>query len=115
MGDARRAELARSWLRRRSAERRAVARLEARSHASPGDHIEPYTGLSIDAQRAVLALPYRQREVVVLHYLADLDITSIAGITGTSEGAVKNALFNGRKSLAAAMQRETPTVEGDRQ
>lgn len=104
---------ARSWLRRRGVERRAVARLQAEAPAAgPIDHDGPYTGLSLDVRRAVLALPYRQREVVVLHYLADLDVRSIAAITGTSEGAVKNALFNGRKSLGATIHREN-TVEGD--
>lgn len=102
---------ARSWMRRRGAERRAVARLEALASTRPDS--EPDSGLSVEVRRAVLALPYRQREVVVLHYLADLSIADIAGITGTSEGAVKNALFNGRKSLGAAIHREKTTVEGE--
>lgn len=103
----------RSWLRRRGAERRAVARLQAKVPAAgPIDHDGPYTGLSLDVRRAVLALPYRQREVVVLHYLADLDITSIAAITGTSEGAVKNALFHGRKALGTTINRKTVEGEG---
>ena len=100
---------ARSWLRRRGAERRAVARLEALAVAT--DRSDPYVGLSLDVRRAVLALPYRQREVVVLHYLADVYIAGIAAITGTTEGAVKNALFNARKSLGATITKNT--VEGE--
>ncbi len=40
------------------------------------------------------ALPRRQREVAVLHYVEDLPITLIAEIVGSSEGAVKNALYH---------------------
>lgn len=49
------------------------------------------------------ALPQRQREVAVLHYVDDLPIALIADIVGTSEGAVKNALYHARHTLAAAM------------
>ena len=48
-------------------------------------------------------LPRRQREVAVLHYVFDLEISAIAEIVRTSEGAVKNALFHARRSLAAAL------------
>jgi RNA polymerase sigma-70 factor (ECF subfamily) len=56
------------------------------------------------------ALPRRQREVAVLHYVDDLAIAEIADIVGTSEGAVKNALHHARRSLAAALD-ETPMEE----
>ena len=48
-------------------------------------------------------LPRRQREVAVLHYVDDLPLASIAEIVGTTEGAVKNALFNARRALADAL------------
>jgi RNA polymerase sigma-70 factor (ECF subfamily) len=46
------------------------------------------------------SLPTRQRQVAVLRYVEDLSLAEIAEIVGTSEGAVKNALFHARRSLA---------------
>lgn len=48
----------------------------------------------------------RQREVAVLHYVAGLPIAEIADITRTSEGAVKNALYHARQTLAKALTAE---------
>jgi RNA polymerase sigma-70 factor (ECF subfamily) len=90
-----------SGLRRRGAERRALKRLEA-GIDRPGATTGRAPGeLSTDVRRLLLTLPRRQREVVVLHYLADHDVATIARIVGITQGAVKNALFNGRKNLAA--------------
>lgn len=88
----------RTQLRRRGAERRALERTPPVREAGP-----PRERLAEDVRAAVLALPQRQREVVVLHHLLDLDVRSIAGITGTSTGAVKNALFHGRAALARTL------------
>ena len=66
---------------------------------APGDE----AGLSADVHAAVLALPRRQREVVVLHYLLDEDTPTIASICGISEGAVRNALFHARAALAGRL------------
>jgi RNA polymerase sigma-70 factor (ECF subfamily) len=52
------------------------------------------------------ALPPRQREVAVLHYVNDLPLALIAEVTGTSEGAVKNALYHARQKLARALTEE---------
>jgi RNA polymerase sigma factor (sigma-70 family) len=42
--------------------------------------------------RELLAgLPRRQREVLVLHYVADLDVASIAKLLGIGVGTVKAA------------------------
>lgn len=103
----------RSQLRRRGAERRAVVRLDARrSTGRPGvaaDH-----ALSDDVRSAVLALPQRQREVVVLHYVLDLDIAAIAERAEITAGAVKNALFNARKTLAQRLGQDEPAPLDER-
>ena len=52
-----------------------------------------------DVAAAVLDLPERQRQVVVLRYVLDLDLATIAGIVGISVGGVKNALHHGRSTL----------------
>ena len=95
---------ARSGFRRRAAERRAVARLGARPPVAPGPAGADGGDLSADLRALLLALPRRQREVAVLHYLADLDLATIARTTGSSVGSVKNALFHARRSLAAGIE-----------
>ncbi|MEZ5238506.1 MAG: sigma-70 family RNA polymerase sigma factor [Microthrixaceae bacterium] len=85
----------RQQMRRRGAEKRALQRVD-----SPGS-VETTSGaLADDVKEAVLALPQRQREVAVLHYLLDLGVDPIAEIVGSSSGAVRNALFHARASLA---------------
>ena len=51
----------------------------------------------------IRSLPQRQREVAVLRYVDDLPIAQIAEVVGSSEGAVKNALYHARRALAAAL------------
>lgn len=53
------------------------------------------------ALRAALAtLPDRQRQALVLYYLADASIAEIAELTGAAEGTVKSWLHRGRAALA---------------
>ncbi len=93
--------LARSQHRRRGAESRALRRLAARPSAPPVDvALAADRILTDDLREAILALAPRQREVIVLHYLLDMGIAAIADATGITDGAVKNALFNGRAALA---------------
>jgi RNA polymerase sigma factor (sigma-70 family) len=58
---------------------------------------------AIALRTAVAALPTRQREVIVMHYFLDWSISMIAASLDVSEGNVKNALFRGRRSLAAQL------------
>lgn len=61
----------------------------------------PDTGAdaSLDIRRAVARLPRRQREVIVLHYYADLSIADTAELLRCSAGTVKSQLFDARKRL----------------
>lgn len=86
----------RSQLRRRGAERRAVERL-GRLRVEPASAAAG--SLADDVAAAVRGLPERQRQVVVLHHLLDLDLATIADIVGISVGGVKNALHHGRATL----------------
>lgn len=100
----------RSQLRYSDAEDRAVQRLE-RSMRRPSGAItaegELRSGtLADDVQQAVLRLPLRQRKVVVLHCLLDMDVASIAALVERSQGAVKNALFHGRAALARELDND---------
>jgi RNA polymerase sigma factor (sigma-70 family) len=86
---------------------RSVARREARQARHVVDTPRPPArdaisdvGESDAVRRAVLLLPRRQREVVVLHYYLDHSVREVADLLHLSEGAVKNALHNARKHLA---------------
>jgi RNA polymerase sigma-70 factor (sigma-E family) len=53
----------------------------------------------VDLQRALRTLPRRQREVVVLRYLADLPEERVAGALGCSVGSVKTHGSRGLRAL----------------
>lgn len=53
----------------------------------------------IDLQRALLGLTKRQREAVVLRYVADLSEADVAGLLGCTPGAVKSHLSRGTTRL----------------
>jgi RNA polymerase sigma-70 factor, ECF subfamily len=87
----------RSGLRRLLVERRARAGL-----VEPLGLTEPEAQSVdelVDVVRAVMTLPSQQREAVALHYFADLPLTEVARITGSTEGAVKSLLHRARGSL----------------
>ena len=58
---------------------------------------------SLDLWKAIRELPNRQAEAVVLHYLADLPIRSVAGAMGCREGTAKAHLSRARARLAGAL------------
>jgi RNA polymerase sigma-70 factor, ECF subfamily len=54
----------------------------------------------VELMRALARLPERQRQAVVLHYLAGLSVAEIASHTGAVEGTVKSWLSRARAALA---------------
>ncbi len=52
-----------------------------------------------ELRRALRALPASQRMAVVLHYLDDLPVETVAGSMGRSVGAVESLLSRGRARL----------------
>lgn len=93
---------ARSRLRRRATER---------AHPLPDVGESPSaeaTGVAHDAEHAlidaVLALPRRQREVVVLRYYLDLSEEQIARWLGVSRGSVKQHAHRATVTLHARME-----------
>ena len=99
----------RSQMRRQGAESRAMKRLPPPDQFDRSSDLT--AGLSAEVHQAVLGLPFRQREVVVLHYLLDYDVAHIAAVTGISQGAVKNALFHGRANLAVRLRTDDPPTD----
>ena len=58
----------------------------------------------IDVERAVARLPRRQRQVVTLHYLADLSVAEVAAVLRISESSVKTHLGAARSALRAWLE-----------
>jgi RNA polymerase sigma-70 factor (ECF subfamily) len=72
--------------------------------------------LSIDVQRALLAVPEDYRAVMILHDVQDLPYEEVAEIVGVPVGTVKSRLHRGRIALARALElgpaRERPEPAG---
>ena len=62
----------------------------------------PADGERVDLVRALRSLPRRQRDVVVLRYLADLSEQDVADRLGCSLGSVKQHAHRGLAALRAA-------------
>jgi RNA polymerase sigma-70 factor (ECF subfamily) len=88
--------LSHSRWRRSRAEARGRERIGA-----PGAPADPDERL--DVERAVAALPTRQREATVLRYYLGLDVAEVATALGVTEGTAKTTLFRARQALAAAL------------
>ena len=56
-----------------------------------------------DLRDAIAELPRAYREVIVLHYLADLSVEEVAAVLDVPVGTVKSRLFRGRSALAARL------------
>lgn len=55
----------------------------------------------LDLERAIRALPPRQREAVDLYYFVDLDVAAIAAAMGCAPGTVRATLHQARAALRA--------------
>ncbi|WP_084106629.1 RNA polymerase sigma factor [Demequina sp. NBRC 110056] len=99
--------------RRRSAERRALAKVgatDADPAAGPAVLVEHRT----DVSRALDLLSARERACVVLRYLEHLSVAETADRLGLKEGSVKRYVHDGIGKLNAALGTEAVTddVEG---
>src|SRR5262245_60946124 len=56
-----------------------------------------------DLREALAGLPRVYREVVVLHYLADLSVEAVSQLLGVPSGTVKSRLSRARTALAAQL------------
>ena len=71
------------------------------ARASDGGLEEHNRDLAV--RRAVLVLPAKYRETLILFYFHDMDITSAARSLGLPEGTVKARLFRGREILRSKL------------
>ncbi len=60
----------------------------------------PPTAEAVDLRRALLRLPRREREAVVLHYYLDMPVADVAVVQRVTTGTVKTSLHRARRSLA---------------
>ncbi len=67
------------------------------------DHVPPPSEDTVLLVGALRAIPVRQRQVIVLHYLCDLPVAAIAAEIGAPEGSVKAWLARARAALAAQL------------
>jgi RNA polymerase sigma-70 factor, ECF subfamily len=61
--------------------------------------------------QALGTLPVRQRQAIVLHYLADLPVAEIAQALAVPSGTVKSLLARGRRALAAKLGEPEEVVD----
>ena len=83
--------------RRLERERRAMTKVEV-VLSSPGADAAP------PLRDVVERLPNRHRDVVLLHYYADISVRDTARLLKVSEGAVKRRLFEARALLHEALE-----------
>jgi RNA polymerase sigma-70 factor (ECF subfamily) len=53
---------------------------------------------------ALLALPFPQRVVIVLHHFERLSYAEVAAVTGSTEPAVRSHLFRARRALGKTLE-----------
>jgi RNA polymerase sigma-70 factor, ECF subfamily len=84
--------------RRSARQRRALLRL------GPPPSLPPVDAEHLDLVRALRKLPVAQREVLVLHYVAELAVDQVAAELRLPVGTVKSRLARGRAALASQLQ-----------
>ena len=98
-------ELPEAWVRRVALNvaftglRRARRRTEALTRAAPPP-APPLPGASLELVEALRRLPLQFRQVLILHYLADLPLERVAGELGIAVGTAKSRLARARDALA---------------
>jgi len=73
----------------------------------------PDVAADVGLSQALLALPFRQREVVFLHYHVDLTVTQIAHELQLPVSTVKARLATGRRRLEKELSDEPEVVRGE--
>ena len=102
--------VARSRWRRSAMGRRLAAGLAEETDADVSAHARVDSRLVLLA--ALQQLPFEQREVLVLHYLADLPVAEVASRVGAPLGTVKARLSRGRDALARLLDRDVTREDG---
>jgi RNA polymerase sigma-70 factor (sigma-E family) len=91
----------RRWRRRRVLD--LILLRERPLHERGEPDAGPNTDLRTDLTEALDAIPRNYREVIVLHYYADLSVDEIAAALSVPAGTVKSRLSRGRAALATRL------------
>jgi RNA polymerase sigma-70 factor, ECF subfamily len=98
-----------AWVRRVafnlavSASRRSRRFLAAAARVGPPQEVPGLSADELDLVAALGRVPQRYREVLVLHYLADLPVQEVAAELRVPVGTVSSRLSRGRAALARAL------------
>jgi RNA polymerase sigma-70 factor, ECF subfamily len=85
-------------------QRRTARQLRALLRLGPPPSLPPVGAEHVDLVRALGKLPLAQREVLVLHYVAELAVDRVAAELRVPAGTVKSRLARGRAALAQQLQ-----------
>ena len=84
--------------------RRSTRQLRAVLRLGPPASLPPVGAEHVDLVRALRRLPLPQREVLVLHYVAELAVDRVAAELRVPVGTVKSRLARGRAALAQELE-----------
>ena len=84
--------------------RRGVRQRRALVRLGPPPSLPPVDADHLDLVQALRRLPLAQREVLVLHYVAELAVDRVASELRLPVGTVKSRLARGRAALAHQLQ-----------
>jgi RNA polymerase sigma-70 factor (ECF subfamily) len=90
---------------------RRVVELLARTPPAPAP---PLAAETLEVVEALRALPLSFRQVLALHYLADLPVERVAGELGIAVGTAKSRLARAREALARQLVDGEEEVESGR-
>jgi RNA polymerase sigma factor (sigma-70 family) len=98
----------RSWWRTKWRRESPVAAVPERPDPAAGaDPAEGYA-LGMLVRAALAELPRQQRAVLVLRYVEDLPVASVADLLGISAGTVKSQAHRGLRALRASLSPPGP-------
>ncbi len=86
-------------------------KLAAYGRVGPPRPAPPPSEEAVMLDQALRRLPRRHREVLVLHYLADLPVEEIARVLKIPAGTVKGRLYRARTALERELGDGLPTTE----
>ena len=85
-------------------QRRSARLLRVLARLGPPSSAPPVGAEHVDLLRALRKVPVAQREVLVLHYVAELAVDQVAAELRLPVGTVKSRLARGRAALANELQ-----------
>jgi RNA polymerase sigma-70 factor, ECF subfamily len=85
-------------------QRRSARQLRFLARLGPPPPLPPVGADHLDLVRALRKVPVAQREVLVLHYVAELAVDRVAAELRLPVGTVKSRLARGRAALANELQ-----------